>query len=122
MIYGQLNLGPGAAPAKVIPYAASFTPDLSQANVFEITLAGNITINNPVYGLGAVPSDGMPLLLRLIQDATGNRTLTLGAQFNLGATVTSTTLSTAAGKVDYIGCLYRLTATKWDVMSVVLGY
>lgn len=122
MIYGQLNFGPGAAPAVVIPYAASFTPDLSQANVFEITLAGALTVANPTYGGQAIPQDGMPLLLRLIQDATGNRLLTLGSQFTLGATVSSYTLSTTGGKVDYIGCLYRRAATKWDVVSVVLGY
>lgn len=122
MIYGQLNLGPGAAPAVVIPYGASFTPDLSQANVFEITLGGALTIANPTYGGQAIPQDGMPLLFRLIQDVTGNRVLTMGSQFTLGASVTSYTLSTPGGKVDYIGCLYRRTSTKWDIVSVLLGY
>lgn len=122
LIYGQNNLGVGASPAIVVPYLANFSPDLVAGNVFEITLLGNITIENPTYGGRAIPQDGTSLLFRLIQDATGNRILTLANQFTIGASVTSYTLSTAAGAVDYIGCLYRKTQNKWDIVSVLLGY
>ncbi len=87
-----------------------------------MTLGGALTIANPVYGLGVVPQDGTPLLFRLIQDGSGNRLLTMGSQFNLGATVAAYTLSTAASKVDYVGCLFRKASLKWDIVSVVLGY
>lgn len=122
MILNGINFGSGASPALILAYAASLVPDLNLSNFFEVTLGGALTIANPVFGNGAIPQDGMPLLFRFIQDGVGSRLLTLGSQFTLGATITSTTLSTAAGKVDYIGCLYRKASTKWDVVSVLLGY
>lgn len=118
MILGFNYCGPTSSPAVDLPYRATLTPDLSASNVFSITLGGALTIANPIN----VAQDGTPLLLILTQDGTGSRILTLDTQFNLGATVTSYTLSTTAGLRDYIGCVWRKAAAKWDILSVALGY
>ncbi len=118
MNLGFLYAGPVATPAVPLEYRATLTPDLSKANFFQVTLGGALTIANPVN----VAQDGTPLLLCLIQDNAGNRLLTLGSQFTLGATVTSYTLSTTGNLRDYIGCIWRAQFSKWEILSVALGY
>ena len=97
--------------------AATVATDASLGNRFRVTLAGNRTLGNPTN-----PTDGQQCVWELIQDATGTRTLALDTQFNLGTDITSTTLSTAASKRDYLTAIYRSGATKWDVVGFVKGY
>lgn len=67
---------------------ATITPDFTTADVdmgqrravFAVTLGGNRTLAAPV---GA--QDGVHMVLRVTQDATGGRTLTWGSAFNFAS-------------------------------------
>lgn len=98
-----------------LTYAATITTDVSAGTLFRVTLTGNLTLANPVNAL-----DGQRVLWQFTQDGTGGRVLTLGAQFDVGPL--TVTLSTAAGKVDYLLAQYRASATKWDVLAFGSGY
>ena len=82
-----------------------------------MTLGGNRTLANPTN-----PTDGQKVTWEIIQDATGSRTLTLGAKFALGTDISSTTLTTTASKRDFLGAVYNATADKWYVIAFVKGY
>jgi len=102
--------------------AATIATDASLGNIFTVTLGGNRTLGTPTN-----PTDGQKAIWIVSQDATGTRTLAYSNVFSFGTDVTSPTLSTAAGKNDYIGAIYRIkgpTAAKqsWDVVAVSLGY
>lgn len=81
-----------------------------------MTLTGPITINFS----GGI--NGQKILLRLTQDATGGRVATWGTSIRLGTDIDVATLSTAAGKTDYIGFVYNATATKYDLIALSRGY
>lgn len=62
-------------------YAASYTPDCAEGLVKTVTLTGNITVNAPLNA----PSGGKVLWLVFTQDATGGRSVTWNAAFNMSA-------------------------------------
>lgn len=100
-----------------VAYAASITQSISGANQINIgALTGNLTLNLS----GGV--DGQAVRIRLPQDGTGSRLLTLGAKFRLGTDITAVTLSTTASKIDYLGVVYHLADDKYDVVAFVKGY
>lgn len=99
-----------------ITYAATITPVATASNHFRCILTGNVTLDAPTGGL-----DGQKITVELVQDATGGRTLTLGAGIGLGSDITSVVLSTAANKIDYLALLYNGPATTWHVVGVVRG-
>ena len=83
----------------------TITPDATLSNKFRVTLAGNRTLANPT---GLV--DGQALQIRVIQDATGTRTLAYGTTFKWPGG-TAPVLTTAANAVDLIVCEYDATST-----------
>lgn len=91
--------------------ATTYTTDASLGNEFNLTLTGNVTLANPTNGV-----DGQVVRWQLAQDATGSRTLTLGANFNTTA-IGTVTASTTASAIDYLCAIYRAGATKWDVVA-----
>lgn len=97
--------------------AATITTDASLGNIFTVTLAGNRTLASPTN-----PTSGQKAIWRLTQDATGSRTLTLGAAFRLGTDIPSIVLTTAANKTDYIGAIYNAASSTWDVVAFVKGF
>lgn len=97
--------------------AATIAVDASRGNTFQVTLGGNRTLGTPTN-----PVDGQRILFKVTQDGTGSRTLAYSAAYSFGADVTSPTLSTTAGKVDYLGFVYDEAATLWRCLSVVKGY
>ena len=101
--------------------AATIALDASLANHFRVTLAGNRTLGVPTN-----PVDGQRIMIEVIQDATGSRTLTLttgsNGAFAYGADITTITLSTAANARDFIGAVYNATAQRWYVVAFVKGY
>lgn len=101
--------------SQTLTYASTITTDVSTSSVFRVTLTGNLTLANPVNAL-----DNQRALWQFTQDATGGRTLTLGSAFDVGQL--TVTLSTAAGKVDYMLAVYRAAASKWDVLAFGSGY
>lgn len=96
-------------------FTSTITVDASTGSEWHITLTGNLTLGNPTN-----PTDGQVICFQLTQDGTGSRTLTLGSAFNVGPV--TVTLSTGAGKVDYLLAKYRSAASKWDVLAFGPGY
>lgn len=97
--------------------AATIATDASRGDHFRVTLGGNRTLGNPTN-----PTDGQRVIWELIQDGTGNRTLTLGSAFGLGTDIATITLSTTAGKRDFIGAIYNAAIPKWHIVAFVKGY
>lgn len=83
-----------AAVPVVLADGATITPNFAAMRSAIVTIAGNRTIANP-----ANQSAGQSGLIYIVQDATGNRTLSWGTNWNFAAS-TAPTLSTAAGAVD----------------------
>lgn len=86
-------------------------------NHFRVTLGGNRTLANPTNA-----TDGQRILFEITQDGTGSRTLTLGNKFAFGADIIEVTLSTVAGKKDFVGVQYNSSADKFYVIAVAKGY
>lgn len=104
-------------PPVALTDAATIATDASTGAHFRVTLGGNRTLGNPTS-----PADGQRIIWELIQDATGGRTLTLDTAFVLGTDITAVTLSTAAGKRDFLGAVYNATAGKWYVVALARGF
>lgn len=110
------------APMNVITLTdgATVNLDASRGNHFRLTLGGNRTLAIPTN-----PTDGQKIVLEVIQDATGSRTLTLttgAGGFAYGTDITSTTLTTTASRRDLIGFMYSASAARWLVISFVKGF
>lgn len=97
--------------------AATIAVNATLGSQFTVTLGDNRTLGNPT---GAV--NGQLLLFAIRQDGGGNRTLALDTKYRLGTDITTTTLSTAAGKTDYLGVRYHSSDDRFDVISFVKGY
>ncbi|MGU3539970.1 hypothetical protein [Methylobacterium sp. A54F] len=82
-----------------LTWAATITPDASTFLNASVTLAGNTTLANPT-NLKA----GQSGLIRLVQDATGSRTLTFGSLWKFPGD--KPIASTAAGAVDALAYYY----------------
>lgn len=80
---------------------ANIAVNAAGANNFRVTLGGNRTLDNP-SGL----TDGQVLNFRIVQDGTGSRTLAYGSKYKWPGG-TPVVLSTAAGSVDVVSCIYE---------------
>lgn len=111
--------GGGGSPSVVaLTFASTVTTDASAGDIFDLTLTGNVTLANPTN-----PVDGKTLRWRIRQDATGSRTVTLGAQFVIPSSATSPLpFSTAADKMDILAATYHAGREKWDIVALVPGY
>lgn len=69
------------------------------AQVAKVTLAGNRTLENPTTLV-----DGGTYILRIIQDATGSRTLAYGTAYKFPNGVTPI-LTTTANAIDLLSCI-----------------
>jgi hypothetical protein len=108
----------GESFVATLAYASTVTTDASSADIFDVTLTGNVTLANPTN-----PVDGKTLRWRIRQDATGSRTVTLGNKFVVPATATSPLpFSTAANKMDILAATYHAGRDKWDIVAMVPGY
>ena len=87
--------------------AATVTIDCNQTNNLRWGIGGNRTFANPTS-----PWDGQVINLRIIQDATGNRTWTLGSKFKFAGG--SPLLSTAAAAKDFVSCQYDAADDTWN--------
>ncbi|MEV4613503.1 glycosyl hydrolase family 28-related protein [Kitasatospora sp. NPDC049258] len=97
--------------------AATIATNAALGNLFRVTLKGNRTLGTPTN-----PTDGQRITWELVQDGTGSRALVLSAAFGLGATISSTTLTTTPNKRDFLTAVYNTTAAKWYVINFVKGY
>lgn len=99
-----------------------------------LTCAANVTVN---WALGHIAkiildqgvtftfqgaNDGERLILRIKQDATGGRSVTLPASVRFGTDLTSMVVTATANKQDYCGFIYDATAAKYDAVSHMRGF
>lgn len=109
--------GTAVVTPDTVTYGASVALNASTGNHFRITMTGNLTLAAPTS-----PSDGQRILIELIQDGTGGRTLTLNSVFNVTTSITGPiTLVTTANTRSYIGAVYRTAGTKWDILAFGTG-
>lgn len=99
-----------------VAYNGATTVDASQGSYFRgvAVSAFNLSANNAY--------DGQKIIFEIIQDATGSRVMTLGANFALGTDITAATLTTTANKRDFLGAFQNSTAGKLYVTAFVRGY
>lgn len=110
-------------PDKVVDLtdAATVATDAALAIHFRLLLTDavgvNRTLGNPTNG-----RDGQKVIWEFVQPASGNKTITLGSGFGLGAEITEVTLSTTGNLIDFMGCTYDAVNDKWQVIAFVSGY
>jgi hypothetical protein len=104
-------------PPVALADAATIATNAALGNHFRVTLGGSRTLGNPTN-----PTDGQKVVWEIIQDGSGSHTITLDTNFALGTTISSITLSTGAGKRDFLGAVYNASAGKWYVIAFTAGY
>lgn len=106
-------------PAVTLTDAAIVSIDISSGSIFELTLVGDRTLN---FTGGTAALNGKKILLRIKQDATGGRTITLGTMVRFGTDIPEVELTTAPLKADVLGLIYDHAAVKFDMVAIVKGY
>lgn len=106
--------------------AGAFTPEVTGADIIDIDVTEDFTIENPDFG-AYTPSqyDGRILTLRIRQDGTGGWEITgFGSDINFSTDLPegSVQLSPGAFSVTYIGLRYNHTSTNWDVVAINKGF
>jgi hypothetical protein len=117
--YGQILPAPTITAAS---YAATVTP-AAPANGGTLflnvgALTGNITIANATGS----PSDGQEIQIRFVQDGTGGRTYSFGANYAFGTDVTSAMLPTTASAKCELKFVYNATDSKWRALALARGF
>lgn len=126
----QIN-GPCGYTVVTAAYAATVNTDASQGPhgtnlVVEVgTLTGNVILADPTNATNRQKIEWV-----FKQDATGNRTLTLGSIFRFPSSSTLSSPISSSNSADYamaskktrLVAEYDSTDSKWDVVSFVPGY
>ena len=97
-VTGHLNYNSSSGAVYTVTTSGGVTLDLNTYQNFEITLNGALTLNNPTINAENVGQSGVFVL---IQDGSGNRTLSLGTSWET-ADAGGITLSTVAKRKDII--------------------
>ena len=85
--------------------------DCGITDQFQLTAVANTT----TFSVTGTPTAGQKLIIRF-KDAGVAKTIAWDAVFRaIGVTLP---IITVVGKTCYVGCIYNLTDTKWDVVSV----
>ena len=92
--------------------AASITPDVASFDQYCLTAqAAALAVNAPT----GTPVNGTKLIFRFLDNGTA-RAITWNATYTvIGVTLPTTTV---VNKTVYIGCIYNLANTRWDVIAV----
>lgn len=96
-----------------VTFSATPTFDCNAGNFFQITLTGNVTSST----ITNQPTDASRIRLRLVQDATGSRTVVFPTTFRFAGgtngSSTSPTLTTTASKADEFVLRYDPVGALW---------
>jgi hypothetical protein len=103
-------------PTVFLTDAATIATNAALGKIFAVTIAGNRTMGAPTN-----PSAGQQIVYRIKQDATGSRTITWNAIFRFSDDTPTVTLSTIAGRTDYVAFTYNAADAKWDIAGVQKG-
>ena len=92
--------------------AASITPDVASFDQYCLTAqAAALAVNAPT----GTPVNGTKLIFRFLDNGTA-RAITWNATYTvIGVTLPTTTV---INKTTYVGCIYNLANTRWDVIAV----
>lgn len=104
-------------PTITLTPGATVTADASLGSHFRLTAAQNFTLNNPINA-----ANSERLIFEIIQDGTGNRLITMDTKFAFGTDITGITLSTTAGKRDFLTVIYNSTTDRFYCVGFVKGY
>jgi hypothetical protein len=110
-------------PSGVVFNVVALTPGVTVAldatlGAYYTLVAGqNFTLSNPTGAL-----HGQRFIVRIKQDGTGSRILTLDTKFRLGTDIPTVVLSTAASKTDYLGFIYDSVDDKFDIVAFTKGF
>jgi len=96
--------GPAYATIGTLTDGATITPDFGTYNNFTVTLGGNRTLANPTNLVA-----GQSGVIYIVQDGTGSRTLSYGANWKFPS-ATAPTLTTTANAVDVLVYAVRSTS------------
>lgn len=97
----------------------SFTPTADTADInthINTQEIGVLTANSP----SGTPSDGQKLIIRI--KTTNVQTYSWDSMYRFSASSGTVTTSSGSDLTDYIGLMYNSTDSKWDVVSVSMGY
>ena len=84
-------------------------------NVFRTVLFGNVTLTNPTN-----PKPNQQILWKIQQGGAGSFTLALDTKWRAGSH--TITLSTDAGKFDYLWAMYDASEDEWHIIDFKKGY
>ena len=80
-----------------------------------------LTNSTSTFGNPTNPVDGETIRFRIVQDATGSRTVAFGTAYDFG-TAGAPTLTTTASKRDFLAFEYDAAISKWCYLGAGLGY
>lgn len=104
-------LNPRSPAIQSVASASTVTPTFADDQVEVTALAANVTLANPTGT--AIPALGMTIR---IKDNGTARTISYGTQYRaIGVTLPTTTV---ISKTLYLGMVYNVADTKWDVLAV----
>jgi hypothetical protein len=99
-------------------FGGTVTPDASLGSQFSLIATSNFTLNPPTGML-----DGQKITIRITQDGTGSRIMTLHADYRFSTFLNPAfvVLTLTPGATDYLGVEYNADAGKWDIIAFVPG-
>jgi hypothetical protein len=107
-----------AADLVTLTDAAHIVSDASLASIMRVTLTGNRIFDRPSNLF-----DGARIMLEIIQDGAGSRTITFSDPvWNFSPSFPFTGLSAGAGKRDRLGFIYYAPADKLDFIAFIPGF
>jgi hypothetical protein len=114
-----IDYAPAVSPSKAVALtdATSIAVNSALGTYFRVTLSGNRTLANPTNAV-----DGRNMIVEVIQDATGSRTLAYDTNYAFSAGLPSPTLSTAASGRDFLGFKYNSVSGKWYLLAFQNGF
>ena len=96
--------------------SGAVTCDWGYFDEIRLTLTGDVVLTFT----GA--NDGQGCTLKLVQDATGGRTVTLAESVRFNADITAYTPTATAGKGDRLGFIRDGVDNKYDFVSLIKGF
>lgn len=110
---------PLTLPVVALTDAATIATDASAGTTFTVTLAASRNMGAPTN-----QTDGQRIMYKITQGGAGSFVITWdagagGFQFTTGTP--APTLSTAAGKYDYVGFMYDSGSNKWNCLGYTIG-
>lgn len=106
----------GSAAKQTLTDGATINWDVANGYNAKVTLGGNRTMGAPTNVI-----EGITYTLAVIQDGTGNRTLTWESSFDWGA-AGPPVLSTTAGNIDLITCFAYDASSLRLMCNAITGY